>query len=156
MGILQARTLEWVVTPSSRGSSQLRDWTQVYCIAGGFFTYRTTGKALIQYDSQIAHTLTSVWTADTKILTPKTSFRVKKEQFKAQYLEDLRHGPKLCLQLPGDAYTNSWSANASLELRKRHFNSSTALRGKVDPQVAVWRPALPSSTHTGSGGRVYI
>ena len=37
-GILQARVLEWVATPSSRGSSQLRDWTQVSCITGRFFT----------------------------------------------------------------------------------------------------------------------
>ena len=29
MGILQARILEWVAMPSSRGSSQLRDWTQI-------------------------------------------------------------------------------------------------------------------------------
>ena len=28
-GIHQARILEWVAMPSSRGSSQLRDWTQV-------------------------------------------------------------------------------------------------------------------------------
>ena len=38
MGILQARILEWVVMISSRESSQPRDWTQVSCIAGGFFT----------------------------------------------------------------------------------------------------------------------
>ena len=31
-GILQARTLEWVAMPSSRGSSQRRDWTQVFRI----------------------------------------------------------------------------------------------------------------------------
>ena len=37
-GILQARILEWVAFPSSRGSSQPRDQTQVSCIAGGFFT----------------------------------------------------------------------------------------------------------------------
>ena len=36
--ILQARKLEWVVFPSSRGSSQPRDRTQVSHIAGGFFT----------------------------------------------------------------------------------------------------------------------
>ena len=36
-GILQARLLEWVAMPSSRGSSQPRDWTQVSCIAGGSF-----------------------------------------------------------------------------------------------------------------------
>ena len=37
-GILQARILEWVAIPFSGGSSQPRDWTQVSCIAGGFFT----------------------------------------------------------------------------------------------------------------------
>ena len=42
MGILQARILEWVATPSSRVSSQPRDQTQVSCIAGGFFTFWAT------------------------------------------------------------------------------------------------------------------
>ena len=37
MGILQARLLEWVAMPSSRGSFQPRDQTQASCIAGGFF-----------------------------------------------------------------------------------------------------------------------
>ena len=37
-GILQARILQWVVFPFSRGSSQPRDGTQVSCIARGFFT----------------------------------------------------------------------------------------------------------------------
>ena len=37
-GILQARILEWVALPPSRGSSQPRDWTPVSCIAGQFFT----------------------------------------------------------------------------------------------------------------------
>ena len=37
-GILQARILEWVAIPFSRGSSQPRDETQVSHIAGGFFT----------------------------------------------------------------------------------------------------------------------
>ena len=36
-GILQARILEWVAFPFSRGSSQPRDETQVSRIAGGFF-----------------------------------------------------------------------------------------------------------------------
>ena len=34
----QAKILEWVAFPFSRGSSQPRDWTQVSHIAGGFFT----------------------------------------------------------------------------------------------------------------------
>ena len=37
-GIFQARILEWVAYPFSRGSSQHRDWGQVSHIAGGFFT----------------------------------------------------------------------------------------------------------------------
>ena len=37
-GILQARILEWVAIPFSRGSSQPRDRSQVSCIADGFFT----------------------------------------------------------------------------------------------------------------------
>ena len=36
--ILQARILEWVTFPSSRGSSQPRDRTQVSRFAGRFFT----------------------------------------------------------------------------------------------------------------------
>ena len=38
MGILQARILEGVATPSSRGSSRSRERTQVSRTAGGFFT----------------------------------------------------------------------------------------------------------------------
>ena len=37
-GILQARILEWVAVPFSRGSSQPRDRTQVSHIAVVFFT----------------------------------------------------------------------------------------------------------------------
>ena len=33
-GVLQDRILEWVAVPFSRGSSQLRDQTQVSCIPG--------------------------------------------------------------------------------------------------------------------------
>ena len=44
-GILQARVLEWVATPSSRGSSQPRDRTCGSCTAGRFFTCWTTWEA---------------------------------------------------------------------------------------------------------------
>ena len=37
-GILQARILEWVTIPFSKGSSQPRDQTQVSLILGRFFT----------------------------------------------------------------------------------------------------------------------
>ena len=46
MWILQARILEWVAMPSSGGSSQPRDWTQISHIAGGFFTIWTSSYTL--------------------------------------------------------------------------------------------------------------
>ena len=45
-GILQERILEWVAMPSSRGSSQPRDRTQVSHIAGRFSTIWATREAL--------------------------------------------------------------------------------------------------------------
>ena len=43
-GILQARILEWVPMPSSRGSAQPRDWTCISCFAGRCFTTEPPGK----------------------------------------------------------------------------------------------------------------
>ena len=42
LGILQARLLEWVAIPFSRGSSLPWDWTWVSCISGRFFTIWAT------------------------------------------------------------------------------------------------------------------
>ena len=44
-GIFQARVLEWVAISFSRGSSQLRDWTQVSHIAGRGSTIWATMEA---------------------------------------------------------------------------------------------------------------
>ena len=44
LGISQARTLEWVAIPSSRGSPWSRDWAHVSCIADRFFTTASPGK----------------------------------------------------------------------------------------------------------------
>ena len=44
-GIRQARKVERVALPFSKGSSQPRDRAQVSCIAGGFFTSWATGEA---------------------------------------------------------------------------------------------------------------
>ena len=53
-GILQARILEWVGIPFSRGSSQSRDWTWVSfvsCFVGRFFTVWGIREALTNLDS---------------------------------------------------------------------------------------------------------
>ena len=60
-GILQARILEWVAFPFSRGSSQPRDRTQVSSTAGRFFTswatretrWRLTWKPLCQKNEEL-------------------------------------------------------------------------------------------------------
>ena len=44
-GILQARILDWVAIPFSRGSSWPRDWALVSCIAAWFFTIWATREA---------------------------------------------------------------------------------------------------------------
>ena len=46
-GILQVRILEWVAIPFCKGSFWLRDWTQVFCIAGRFVMVWATRKAHI-------------------------------------------------------------------------------------------------------------
>ena len=49
-GLIQARTLECIAIPLSRGSSQLKDGTWVFRIADRFFTIWTTREAqLILY-----------------------------------------------------------------------------------------------------------
>ena len=47
---LRVKILEWVAFPFSRGSSQPRDWTQVSCIAGGFFTNWATKEAQVYWN----------------------------------------------------------------------------------------------------------
>ena len=53
-GILQARILEWVAFPFSRGSSKPRDPTQVSHIAGGFFISWATREALVSGSVQFS------------------------------------------------------------------------------------------------------
>ena len=49
LGISQARILEWVAISFSRGSSRLKDQTQVFCIVGRFFYHqRHQGMRIIQ------------------------------------------------------------------------------------------------------------
>ena len=47
--VLQARILQWVAIPFSRGSFPLRDRTQLSCIAGRFFTVWATREALLLF-----------------------------------------------------------------------------------------------------------
>ena len=58
--ISQARILEWIAMPSSRGSSQPRSWACiccVSCIAAGFFTIEPLGKPISYHGNQQRETL---------------------------------------------------------------------------------------------------
>ena len=72
-GTLQARILEWVATPFSRGSSQPRDRTWVSCIAGRFFTLWATREAsvLMTVSFSSVQSLSRVWL----FVTPWTAAR---------------------------------------------------------------------------------
>ena len=65
--IFQARILEWVAISFSRGSSQSRDQTQVFCIAGRCFT---------------------VWANQLRFYSGLLSFRM--DWLDLQYLKQLR------------------------------------------------------------------
>ena len=54
-GILQARVLEWVAISFSRGSSQLRDWTQVSLIPGRCFNLWAAREVLLLPLSHLSH-----------------------------------------------------------------------------------------------------
>jgi len=60
-GILQARILEWVAFPFSRGSSQPRDRTQVSRIAGRVFTSWATREALVWVPGQFPRSSCSMY-----------------------------------------------------------------------------------------------
>ena len=51
--VLQARILEWVAFPFSRGSSQPWDQTQLFCITGRFFTNSATMEAHLRENGEV-------------------------------------------------------------------------------------------------------
>ena len=66
-GIFQARILEWVAIPFSKGSSWSKDQTQVSCIIGKFFTLWATKEA----QSNKPYTLHRVWYPCLLLYHPK-------------------------------------------------------------------------------------
>ena len=62
--IFQARILEWVAMPSSRESSQPRDWTHISCastLARGFFTTSITWEALNSHVGASKYSTVGPW-----------------------------------------------------------------------------------------------
>ena len=65
----QARILEWVVMPSSRGSSRPRVWTQVSRIAGIFFTVWATRETPFKWQNKLKKS----WNDDVYLATSLSS-----------------------------------------------------------------------------------
>ena len=70
-GTLQARILEWVAIPFSRGSSQPKDRTQVTHIAGRFFTSWATRDVMLRIFMQLM--FRTVLSCKTELYTSKTT-----------------------------------------------------------------------------------
>ena len=67
-GIHQARILEWVAIPFSRGSSRTRDRTQVSSFAGGFFIVRATNQTANKLVFYVFDILVGSWDPAKSIL----------------------------------------------------------------------------------------
>ena len=92
-GILQARVLEWVAIPLSRGSSQPRDWTQVSCIAGRFFYHLShQGRS-------------SVYSRDEKLSSCSTQFWGNWSEAQVSWLS--KPFPSIALIAPTDGFNNT-------------------------------------------------
>ena len=97
MGILQARIVEWVAMPSSMGSSQPQDRTQVSYIAGGFFTVWATREAHEKHVYMYTHTYMCMYAyiiyihTHTKHITIKASKKTFKiSMLNQQYSETMK------------------------------------------------------------------
>ena len=73
--ILQARTLVWVAISYSRGSSWLRDWTCISCIAGRFFTTEPPGRSIPKTKT---NTSSIAWSQNTNSTNNTKKKKVKK------------------------------------------------------------------------------
>ena len=69
MGIFQARILEWVAQPFSKGSSQPRDWIRVSHLAGRFFTIWPTSHSKESPSTEAPGRLHSRWSDMTNNFT---------------------------------------------------------------------------------------
>ena len=95
-GILQVRILKWVATPFSRGSSWPRDWTQVSCIAGGFFSIWATREAHASYEPKRKDAWIFFQVLDKKVVGI-LGLEVQEEVYTALKNESLETYEALCL-----------------------------------------------------------
>ena len=69
-GMSQTRIMEWVAISFFRGSSQLRGWTYISCLAGGFYYHWGTR---VNISLNLPNKKTSVWFKCQKLTLWKIS-----------------------------------------------------------------------------------
>ena len=98
-GIFQARILQWIAIPFSRGSSQPRDQTQVSSIAGRCFTIWATREAQTLHRGNQIKMRSLMWA-----LTRYDCYPHKKRKFGWSYLQRgtimWRHQEKTAIYKP--------------------------------------------------------
>ena len=137
--LLQARILEWVSRPFSRGSSQLSNWTQASCMAGRFCTVSATRKALFpsilfkwrHWPSSLRLTpLASPETAppsSSSLLMPSMHLNVYKS------LLSLRNKPPQVHYFPPAPSTSLWSLSKLSFLNESSGFAPFQLTAKTTP-----------------------
>ena len=86
-GILQARILDWIAAPFSRGSSQLRDRTQVSRPAGGFLTsYYLSTNSIMSLASSFLLSLALLTIQPVSFLGARLPWRVEQREHRNQTL----------------------------------------------------------------------
>ena len=150
-GLLQARILEWVAISFSRRSLQPRDWTQVSCVAGRFFTIWATREAHFWGDDQ-AILMVTVSLSISEVESQRYTTHFQKSHLNGVYL--LPYGRlKTCfrfLELKPCLLWTLWGANLcqkanptdSMHFLKKSkdgelflpilFHSKTSYSGKQD------------------------
>ena len=127
-GISQARILEWVAIPFTRGSSPPRDGTQVSCLAGRFSTTEALGKPnkpLVRLEKKKRgyKLLISEMKEGTWLQIPWTLYKIIKEYYahKVDNLDEMdqipeRHSLPKLFQEEIDNLNSKWKSLSRVQL----------------------------------------
>ena len=146
-GVLQARLLEWIVMPSSKGSSQPSDQTRVSYvswISGGFFTTNATWEALGRFHNVLLSFIVSL-ISFIQGKTVHNQWTTLLRDFEQEWvLQSVRSGNVEMEWLTGVAYLISYF--------KRSRNKEITLQSRVGWAFGVgWLDTLCFWTFSGTG-----
>ena len=161
-GILQARILEWVAFPFSRGSSQPREWTQVSHIAGGFLSHQGSPRILewVAYPFFNGSSQPRNWTGVpciagrffTNWMMRETLFKRWQWQYQAGYaaitLSDvLRHHLYLWLSAQwAKFYIPTWSCTLAKDTTANIYTDSWFASGLAHDFGMLWKHVFLTSS----------